>query len=185
MNKHYWYEVHSGNLSVVDSELLNMKKFKIKIPSWLGTLWQELFPSIIAGKIFRHNIGRLYFLPKGQRLKLFEYYLHIIIKGNLLTLVGTPIISQLPESIKMVHGIKMKCEGVGHPPVQVMWIKGSVMLANGIGSAEYRFKKGDTSGNYKCIATNKEGTTNMTVEVTVMGRYDSCIRVLLQQILVL
>ena len=85
----------------------------------------------------------------------------------------------------MVHGIKMKCEGEVPPPVQVMWIKGSVMLDNGTGSAEYEFKKGDTSGNYTCIATNKEGTTNMTVEVTMLGRYDSCIRVLLQQILVL
>ena len=135
------------------------------------SIWQECFPSIIAGKIYRHKIGHSYFFPKGQRLRLFEDYVHIITKAKLLALVGTPIISRLPESIKMVQGIRMKCEGEGRPPVQVMWMKGSVMLASGTGSAEYTFQKGDTSGNYTCIATNKEGTTNMTVEVTVLGRY--------------
>ena len=69
----------------------------------------------------------------------------------------------------------MKCEGEGRSPVQVMWMKGSVVLEDGTGSAEYTFQKGDTSGNYTCIATDKEGTTSMTVEVTVLGRYDSVV----------
>ena len=132
---------------------------------------QECFPSIIAGKIYRHKIGHSYFFPKGQRLRLFEDYVHIITKAKLLALVGTPIISRLPESIKMVQGIRMKCEGEGRPPVQVIWMKGSVMLDSGTGFAEHTFEKGDASGNYTCIATDKEGTTNMAVEVTVLGRY--------------
>ena len=133
------------------------------------------------GKILRKQelIGRFYFLLKGHRLKLFEDYLHIIIKGKkLLALAGTPIIRQLPESIKVVEGIRMECKGEGPPPVQVKLMKGSKILDNGTDSAEYKFKKGD-SGNYRCIATNKDGTTIVAVEVTVLGRYDSCIRVLL------
>ena len=139
------------------------------------SIWQEFFPSITGRQDLPAQDRSLLFFSKGQRLRLIEDYLHIITEAKLLALVGTPIISRLPESIKMVQGIGMKCEGEGRPPVQVKWMKGSVMLVNGIGSAEYTFKKGDTSGNYTCIATDKEGTTSMTVEVTVLGRYDSVV----------
>ena len=150
-------------------------------------IWQEFSPSIIAGKNFQTQelIGLFYFLRKEQRIKLSEDYLHMTIKGKFPALAGALFIRPLPKLIKMVQGIKMKCEGVGTPPVQVMWMKGLVMLANGTGSSEYTFQKGDTSGYYLCKATNKEGTTNMTVNVIVLGKYDCCIRVLLQRIMML
>ena len=135
----------------------------------------RIFPSITDREDLPPQDRSLLFFSEGQRLRLFEDYLPMITKGKLLALVGTPIISRLPKSIKMVQGIGMKCEGEGRPPVQVKWMKGSVILDNGIGSAVVKFKKGNTSGNYTCIATDKEGTTSMTVEVTVLGRYDSVV----------